>query len=896
MREPAIPSGTVVFLFSDIEGSTARWDRRRDAMQAALRRHDALVRSAIERYDGYVFKTVGDAFCATFATVDAALRAASDAQRELAEQDWSEVGGLRVRMAIHVGDADERDGDYFGPTVNRVARLLALGHGGQVLVSGVAMQLAGSAADTDLGWLELGTFGLKDLREPEHVFQLTAPGLPREFKALVGAAEKPGNLPRATTTFVGRRQDAERLAELLRAGGLVTLVGTGGVGKTRLAIHSAERVDGVPDGTWLVELAPLSAPALVAATVLSAIEGTPGDSVSALEALLAYLRSRRLLLVLDNCEHLVGEVARVAAAIVAQCPHVTILATSREPLGVSGEKSYRLASLDIPAALELFADRARSVNPHFLVSAENRASVESICRRLDGIALAIELAAARLRVISVDELSRRLTERFRILTGGSRSALPRQQTMRALIDWSYDTLLDDEKAVFRRLAVFLGGWSLDAASAVSATEALDPLDVLDLLGSLVDKSLVVAAVEGATQRYSLLQSIQDYAGERLDQHEERAATAERHARHFASVAERAYREWETAPRPGWLAGLSPDLDNFRSALGWCLADRNDVSLGARLAADIAPAMMRFAPPSEAIRWCEAALAESRPSAADLQARLHYALSMLYNNQGTFKKALAAAESAVQLYSRLDDDRASVRAYSQVAQQYAKQSRHDEAMEYATRALDAARRSGDQRLLAATLQRCASVFKPSEIERARPQFQECVALFRALGRVEDTSRALMFWAVAESEGGCFDKGIEVSQAALALDVEETRLYLTNNLACGGVASQRDAIALPAARDTLAMALSSGHATIAANAVVYLATLSIAVDPERSAKLLGYGAARRVALGYEIEDVDRIIDRRAMAALTEQFDTVELQALLGAGAAWTEDEATRVAAAV
>jgi len=896
VREAAIPSGTLVFLFSDIEGSTSRWDSRRDAMQAALRRHDALVRSALERQGGYVFKTIGDAFCATFSTVGAALRAACEAQRELAAGDWSEVGGLRVRMAIHAGDADERDGDYFGPTVNRVARLLALGHGGQVLVSGVARQLAGDDAGAELELLELGTFGLKDLREPERVFQLTAPGLVREFKALVGAGERPTNLPRAATSFVGRRQDAERLAELLHAGGLVTIVGTGGVGKTRLALRAAERAEGVPDGVWLVELAPLSAPELVAGTILSAIERTQTDAGAALDALLAHLRNRRLLLLLDNCEHLVGEVARIAAAIVAQCPHVTVLATSREPLGVSAERTYRLASLDLPAGRELFVDRARSVNPQFAVTAENRASVDEVCRRLDGIALAIELAASRLRLISVDELSRRLTERFRILTGGSRTALPRQQTMRALIDWSYDTLSEDEKGLLRRLAVFAGGWSLDAVSALADDATADPLAVLDLLGSLVDKSLVVAALDESTARYSLLQSIQDYAVERLDERGERPGAAERHARHFSAVAERAYREWEQAPRPGWLAELSPDLDNFRAALNWCLAQRNDPAQGARLAADIAPAMMRFAPPSEAVRWCEAALAESPPPPPELQARLQYALSMLFNNQGTFKKALKAAETALELFSELDDERASVRAYSQVAQQYAKQSRHGEALDYANRALEAARRSGDQRLLAATLQRCASVFKPSEIERARPQFQECVALFRALGRAEDTSRALMFWAVAESEAGCFEKGIEVSQAALALGSEETKLYLTNNIACGGVASDRDDIAFPAARDALAMAVSAGHATIAANAAVYLATLSISADPERSAKLLGFGAVRRAALGYELGDADHIIDRRAMAALAERFDAGTLEALLGAGAAWTEDEALRAAAAI
>lgn len=896
MREPAIPSGTLVFLFSDIEGSTARWDTRRDAMQEALRRHDALVRSALERHGGYVFKTVGDAFCATFATVGSALRAASDAQRELASQDWSDVGGLRVRMAIHAGDADERDGDYFGPTVNRVARLLALGHGGQVLVSGVAGQLAAQDANTELGLLELGTFGLKDLREPERVFQLTAPGLAREFKALVGAGERPGNLPRAGTSFVGRRQDAEHLAELLRAGGLVTIVGTGGVGKTRLAIHAAERVEGVPDGAWLVELAPLSSSALVAGTILSAIEGTQSDSGSALNALLAYLRSRRLLLVLDNCEHLVAEVARVAAAVVAQCPHVTVLATSREPLGITGEKTYRLASLDIPAALELFADRARSVNPQFAVSAENRASVEDVCQRLDGIALAIELAASRLRVISVDELSRRLTERFRILTGGSRTALPRQQTMRALIDWSYDTLLDDEKTAFRRLAVFAGGWSLEAASAVAGDETHDPLDVLDLLASLVDKSLVIAAVEGTAERYSLLQSIQDYAAERLDEKRERTPAAERHARHFASVAERAYKEWEGSPRPGWLAELSPDLDNFRLALNWCLGEHNDVALGARLAADIAPALMRFSPPQEAIRWCEAALAEPVEQTPELQARLHYALSMLYNNQGSSRNALAAAEAAAHIYEGLADERGRVRAYSQIAQQYAKQSRHAEALKYADKALTDARGRGDQRLLAATLQRCASVFPPAGIERARQQFTECVDIFRSLGRIEDTSRALVFWAGAESRAGCFEQSIIVSNQALSLGVEETKLYLTNNLACSAVASNHDELALPAARDALKMAADAGHATIVVNAIIYLATVSIRDDSARSAKLLGYGLARRAQAAYELDDADNLIDRRAMAALRGQFDDATLQHLLAAGGLWTEAEARSAASEI
>jgi predicted ATPase len=590
----------------------------------------------------------------------------------------------------------------------------------------------------------------------------------------------------------------------------------------------------------------------------------------------------------------VGDVARTAAAILAQCPGVTLLATSREPLGVPGERTYRLPSLELAAAVELFADRAAAANPAFAVDALTRANVERICERLDGIALAIELAAARLRAISVEELSQRLTDRFRVLTGGSRTALPRQQTMRALIDWSYDTLGDDEKAVFRRLSVFTGGWSLEAAAAVAGDDALDEWAVLDCVSQLVDKSLVVATVTGATQRYSFLQSIAEYAAEQLGAAGERAAREERHARYYAGVAQRAYREWDVGARPGWLAELTPERDNLRAALGWSLEERGDTALGARLAADIAPAMMRFAPPSEAIRWSLAALPEAR-DAPELEARLQYALSMLYNNQASYTSALAAAERAADLSAQIDDDRASVRTFSQLAQQYARQGRHTDALTCAQRSLDAARRLGDLPLLAATLQRCANVFKPREIDRARAQFKESVALFRSLERTEDTARALTFWAAAEAHAGSFEQAIALSEEALALGAHETQLYLTNNVACCAVAAGRDDLALTAARQTLQLAGASGHAAIAANAIVYLATLSAAADPARSAKLLAY-AAGRASLGYERDELDDLIERRASAALAERLPETELQPLQAAGAVWTEDDALRAASAI
>ena len=415
-----------------------------------------------------------------------------------------------------------------------------------------------------------------------------------------------GNLPRQETSFVDRTADLERTENLLRDARLVTIVGPGGVGKTRLALQVAEGT-GRPDGAWLVDLAPVEGDDLLASTIMSALGAPQGGEASPLEQLVAYLAGRRLLLVLDNCERKGTEVARVAASVLARCEHVTLLATSREPLNVAGEHTHRLASLDAVAAAQLFADRAKLVDPRFELGAGNARVVDEICARLDGLALAIELAAARVRTISVDELSRRLTERFRILTGGSSTALPHQQTMRALIDWSYDALSHDEKTLFRRAAAFSGGFTLDAATAVCGDEAIDEWAIFDLLTALVDKSLVIADVDDTGQRYRQLQMIEEYARERLADSGEREARVAAHAAYFAGVAGDAYREWSDVAQPGWLARLKPELENLRAALGWTLRERHDVALGQRLTADVMPVLLRLTLLSEAIAWSEAAL-------------------------------------------------------------------------------------------------------------------------------------------------------------------------------------------------------------------------------------------------------------------------------------------------
>ena len=515
-----LPTGIVTFLFTDIEGSTQMWEHQPDLMRPALARHDGLLRVAIGRHGGYVFKTIGDAFCAAFTSAPQALAAAGDAQRALAAELWETDAPLRVRMALSVGAAEERDGDYFGQPLNRAARLLSAGHGGQVLLSRTAQELTRDGLPPFAALLDLGEHRLKDLGHPEHVFQLLAPDLMRDFPPL-RSLNNPSllhNLPQQVSSFIGRAAEVAQVEALLGKSRLLTLTGMGGTGKTRLALQAAANLlTGGGDGVWLVELAPLADPALVPQAVAQAlgVREEPGTAVSG--TLTVALKEKRLLLVLDNCEHVLEACAALASDLLRACPQVHILTTSREALGVAGEQTFRVPSLSLPGtkaltaaevagceAVHLFAERARQVQPSFTVTDENAPAVAAVCRRLDGIPLALELAAARVRALAVEEINARLGSRFRLLTGGSRTALPRQQTLRALIDWSYDLLHTPEKAALARLSVFAGDWSLEAAEAVCVGDEVEEWEVLDLVTALADKSLLVVEQRGERMRYRLL--------------------------------------------------------------------------------------------------------------------------------------------------------------------------------------------------------------------------------------------------------------------------------------------------------------------------------------------------------------------------------------------------------
>lgn len=703
------------------------------------------------------------------------------------------------------------------------------------------------------------------------------------------------NLPRQGTSFIGRERELAEIVGLIGAGQLLTIAGPGGVGKTRLALQGALDVEDPGDGAWFIDLAPLIAPGLVAGTILTALGAAQGGDREPLDQLVDTLRERRLVLVLDNCEHLVAEAARLASAILSGCANVTIVATSREALNVAGERVYRLSPLDAPSAVQLFSERARAVNPLFELTPDNTPTVEEICTRLDGLALAIELAAARVRVISVEELSRRLNERFRILTGGSRSALPHQQTMRALIDWSYDTLSDTERALFRRIAAFAGSFTLEALTDVASYDPLDPWEALDVLSSLVDKSLVTAEVGDHGQRYHTLQSIHDYADERLTQSGERPETARRHAAFFGAFARRSYDEWDTAPAHDWLARTLAELDNVRAALTWSIRESGDLLLGAQLAADVVPLFLRTSLLGEGIGWCEAALAQQKlpPST---EAQLHYCLSMLHNNRAAIASALAHVERAVVLYRAAGDNRPLIRALSQQAQQTARTGRLNDAVAPAAEAIDGARRAGDRRLLAATLQRCALIYSSADIDRARAEFAESVGLFRSLGRDDETARALDWWATAEAHGGCFQRAIELAGEAAKCGSDHDRLHRQNIVASCALALDDRACAAPAARDTLALAQASHHPTMLAYATAYQAALCRDDDPELAAHLLGYSEAQLEALGAKPDVTDTLRVERLEATLRARLGDARTAELRAEGALWDEQRALAHAARV
>lgn len=579
-----LPTGTVTFLFTDLETSTRLWEEEPEAvMRDALARHDAILRQAIDRHHGVALSWMGDGVAAVFASAPDALAAAFEAQRELGSDDVDRSGLLRARMGLHTDEGRLRaPGEYVNRPLNRCARLMAVAHGGQVLLSDATAALVRRSLPSDLDLVDLGEHQLRDLADPVRVFQMRHPSLRAEFPPLRSLTLTPGNLPRQVTSFVGREIEMERVTALVRERPIVTLTGVGGVGKTRLAVQvAADVASDFPAGVWLCELASVTDPDDVWETVATSLGVQPNPTRPLNDTVIEYLASRRLLIVLDNCEHLLVEVARVVDAICRRCQHVAVLATSREGLALAGEQLVAVPALGLPDddndvagvaeadAVHLFCDRARDAKPDFALTDANAGAIGHLCRRLDGIPLAIELAAARIRTLPPEELVARLDQRFRLLTRGSRAALERHQTLRNTIDWSYNLLDANEQAALDRLSVFAGGCDLAGAEAIITDGVADAIDVL---GQLVDKSLVLVDETGARVRYRMLEMIRQYAQEHLERSGETATIRRRHAEYFVSLTETAGPHLRSREQLEWTSRLLDDAENIRAALDWAVEE------------------------------------------------------------------------------------------------------------------------------------------------------------------------------------------------------------------------------------------------------------------------------------------------------------------------------------
>ena len=556
-----MPTGTVTFLFTDIEGSTALWESVPEAMRDALERHDAILRSCVDARGGYVFATGGDGFAVVFSRAGDAMQAAIEAQASLGSAQWPNEADLRVRMGIHTGEVQERGGDYFGRAVNRAARIMSAGHGGQVLVSAATAALVGDAFDLK----NLGDHRLRDLAGRESIFQFGS----RPFPTLRSLEGIRNNLPVQLTDLVGRDDDVVSTRALLSNNRLVTLTGVGGVGKTRLALQvAAESVVSHPAGVFFVELAMVRDVVEVPGAIAAAM-GIDTRLADPLDQIRDVVGSRTILLVVDNCEHVIVGVAPAVIALLTRAPRLDILATSREPLGVAGEVTARVPSLSVgeggfSAAEELFMRRALAAAPSFDPDAAARIVISDICRRLDGIPLAIELAAVRIRSMSVSDISARLDRRFRLLTGGSRAALERHQTLRAVVDWSYSLLDETQRLVLDRVSVFAGTFDLRAAETVVGDAVVDSFDVAAQLTALCDRSLVYADTAIGATRYRLLETIRQFAREKLLDRDEAEVMAERHASYYVTMLEE-HRPQRVDASLTDLLRFDADISNLRAA-------------------------------------------------------------------------------------------------------------------------------------------------------------------------------------------------------------------------------------------------------------------------------------------------------------------------------------------
>jgi predicted ATPase/class 3 adenylate cyclase len=943
-----LPASTVTFLFTDIEASTELWAQHHEAMRVALARHDALLRQAIEAYGGVVFKTVGDAFYATFATAADALVAALAAQRAIHAETKSSAQSpisnlqspidLRVRMALHTGTAETRADDYFGHTLSRVARLLAAGHGGQVLLSAATWELVRDHLPPDTMLRDLGAHWLKSLPRPEQIYQLVAPDLPSDFAPLATLARPLTNLPAQTTTFIGREREVTAVCDLLRRAEvrLVTLTGPGGAGKTRLSLQAAadlldtsppplpsqwERGPGgeghFPNGIWFVNLAPLSDPGLVASAIAQALDVRETGGQPLNERLKDYLRAKQLLLLLDNFEQVV-DAAPLVGELLAAASGLKVLVTSRMPLHLSGEREYAVPPLGLPPteprtknqepsptsrdmvlgsrfsvlssmeeltqyeAVRLFIERAQAIKADFAVTNANAPAVAEICYRLDGLPLAIELAAAWIKLFPPQALLARLNDRLKLLTGGARDLPARQQTIRNTIDWSYHLLDAGEQTLFARLGVFVGGCTIEAAetvcelrieneelrkSASDQTILNSQFSILNLIAALVDKSLLkqVEGIDGEP-RFIMLETIREYALERLTTSGEAEALRRQHAEYCLELAEMAEPKIHSPEQQTLVDRLEMEHDNLRAALAWS-QQATDVEVGPRLAGALHWFWFLRGYYNEGRTWLENALARSSRAALAVRAKALRGAGRMAQVDD-LAKAHALYEESLKLLRKLGDKHGSADLLNDLAWIAYYQGDATTRLARSRESLELYRQLDDRwGIASALLNFVLAEGDHSNYEQAQKHLEESLALFRQFGDIRGIGGALVGWGSLARVRGDDEQAIALFEESLALfrqlgDKEGILSQLAN---LGYMAYRRDDSARMAAcfREGLLLSEEIGDkGNIAMHLGGLAGAIGLAGRPELAGRLFGAADALLDAIGQtrdwiDSSDYDRIV---------------------------------------
>ena len=880
-------TGTVTFVFSDLEGSTSLLATLRQAYVGVLEDYYRLVGSAFGEKGATEIDRAGDGLFYSFPSARAAVTATVAAQRALAGHDWPSGLSVRARMGIHTGEPTLSTTGFSGMDVHRAARIAAAGHGGQVLVSQTTRDLVADELGREVSLVDLGEHWLKDLTHPEHLFQLAAEGLPTAFPPLRSLVTLPNNLPRHLSSFIGRRADLDEARELLAEAPLLTLTGSGGVGKTRLAVQlAAELLETFDDGAWMVELETLSEEQLLAQTVAAALgisEASDGDFQ---QTLLHHLRPRQALLILDNCEHIVESCARLANLLLRNCPGLRVLATSREALGVPGEKLYPVRSLSMPLperlpptatltdfeAIRLFVERARAADPQFELTDARASAVVEICHRLDGIPLAIELAAARARALTVEQIAARLDDRFRLLTGGSRTALPRHQTLRAAMEWSFELLPEAERAVLWRLAVFAGPFTLEAAEAVCAGPGVHQGDVVEHLTRLVEKSLVNRHVAS----YRLLETVREYARDHLLAAGESEATYARHRDWYADFVNRGAPAFFRGPESNaWLEDFEREHDNLRTAIQWSLDEGQS---GAR-ALELAAGLWRFWEIRgylvEGRQWLERVLRLTRGQLSPTRADVLTGAGIIAAAQGDHAAAVEFHEESLAAQEELGNRQAVGYALHNLANATLHHGDHERARELYEEAVRRARVIGDRRGLPFALLHVADVAdRQGDYTGARERYEEAVAIIRAEGDAWALAYALSNFGLTASRHDDLATAREMYDEALRTYVQvgdrrgEARvLSLMADLA---VADGDPGRARSLLYDALTIRHALGDTSGTCSALERISAAAIGDDPQRSTRLLAAAAAMRERIGARLSFT-------AQAELDQQI--AELQDRLG-----------------